>query len=187
MLPTKSKCRMGVASVMTPQLRPITSKLGSTPRLNALASFVPKATRVFVDVGTNHAILPILVARRTHAKLSIGIDRSPQALLEAERRVRRSHCARRIELRLGDGLSDLASNEVEVICLAGLAPVNMVKILTGGLAVMQGHAVRLLLHPLGSSEQPRAFLAANDFELVVDTTVMSRGRDCTLLVAERQA
>lgn len=172
---------------MTSELRPITSKLGATPRLNALASYVPKATRVFVDVGTNHAILPILVARRTHAKLCIGIDRSLQALQGAERRVRRSHCARRIELRSGDGLAGLAPNEIEVICLAGLAPINMVKILTGGLAVMRGHAVRLLLHPLGSSEQPRAFLAANGFELVTDTTVMSRGRECTLLVADRPA
>ena len=176
---------------VTSEQRVITSKLGATPRLNALASWVPKATRVFVDVGTNHAILPILVARRTRAKLSIGIDRSAHALQDAERKVRRSHCARRIALRLGEGLSGLAPEEVEVVCLAGLGSANMVEILRGGLVVLQqswrsGTTVRLILHPLGSCAQPRAFLAANGFELVADTTVMSRGRRCTVLVADRR-
>lgn len=172
---------------MTNSLPPITRKLGVTPRIRALASFVPSNTRVFVDVGTNHGILPIAVLREQRAVRLIGIDKSPPALEDAHRRLRRCHALDRVELRLGDGFEPLTREEIDTICIAGVGPRTMASILTDGLPLMSGQAVRLVLNPLGGSAAPRAFLAEQGFDLVDDTEVLDRGRTYTILVAQRSA
>jgi tRNA (adenine22-N1)-methyltransferase len=171
--------------VTSPELPPITRKLGVTPRLRALADYVPESTRVFVDIGTNHAILPIAVLRAGRATHCIGVDSSAPALQDAKRRLRRSHCLDRIELRLGDGLSVLTADEIEVICIAGMGPQRMAKILSAGLPLLNQRSVRLVLNPLGGSEEPRAFLDAHGFRVVADVSVAERGRSYAVFVAER--
>ena len=167
------------------EVSPITRKLGATLRIHALASWVPESTRVFVDIGTNHAILPIVVAKADRAQRCIAIDRSALALKDAQRRLRRSHCLTRIEMRLGDGMSVLTPEEIDVICVAGIGPRSMVRILTGGLDLMRNRAVRLILNPLGSSKVVREFLADHGFDLLSDTVVNGRGREYEVLVAHR--
>lgn len=170
---------------MTSSLPPITRKLGVTPRIRALASYVAPATRVFVDIGTNHGILPIAVLREQRATRCIGVDKSEPALFDASRRLRRCHLLDQVELRLGDGLEVISRDEVDTICLAGMGPRTIAEILTAGLPRLEGKPVRLLLNPLGGSSHPRAFVAEHGFDLVVDTEVLDRGRNYQILVAER--
>jgi tRNA (adenine22-N1)-methyltransferase len=170
---------------MTSALPPITRKLGVTPRIRALASYVLPTTRFFVDVGTNHGILPIAVLREHPEIRAIGIDKSEPALEDAQRRLRRCHMLERIELRLGDGLAPLLRHEVDTICIAGIGPRTICAMLTSGLPLMRDRSVRLLLNPLGGSAEPRAFLADQGFTMVADTEVMDRGRNYTVLVADR--
>src|SRR5690606_5290727 len=153
-------------NMTSPDLPPITRRLGITPRIRALASYVPESTRVFVDIGTNHAILPIAVLQAERAMRCIGVDRSAHALSEGERRLRRSARFRPIELRLGDGLSVVTADEVDVICIAGMGPALMVRILRDGLDLLRDRPVRLVLNPLGGCGAPRAFLIEQSFELV---------------------
>lgn len=166
-------------------LSPITRRLGITPRIRALAACVPHGTRVFADVGTDHGILPIAVLREERALRCIAIDRSVPALADARRRLRRSRCAERVELRLGDGLAPIALDEIDVVCVAGLGPRSMATILEDGLPRLHARRVRLVLNPLGGSAAPRAFLAAHGFEVISDATIVERGRSYTIIVADR--
>lgn len=149
---------------------------------------MPHTTRVFVDIGTNHGILPIAVIRARRAKRCIAIDLSPVAIAETARRIQRCDCAGRIDLRQGDGLDVLDASEVhaiDVVCIAGLGPHTIVDILLRGLPLLSGQRVRLVLNPLGNSAAPRAFLAEHGFELTGDTTIKERNRLYTILVADR--
>jgi len=172
-------------TLSSPDLPPITRRLGIAARMRALAACVPPGTRVFADVGTDHGILPIAVLRQQRAQRCIAIDRSVAALAETRRRLRRGGCAERIELRAGDGLAPIAPDEIDVVCIAGLGPRTMASILEAGLPRLRGARVRLVLNPFGGSDAPRAFLAAHGFALITDTTVAERGRSYTILVAER--
>lgn len=165
-------------------LSPITRRLGITPRIRALAACVPHGTRVFADVGTNHAILPIAVLREARAQRCIATDSSAPALADALRRLRRSRCTERVELRLGDGLAPLGAADVDVLCIAGLGPHTMVAILAAGFDRLWEQGVRLVLNPFGSSAAPRAFLAAQGCALHADLAVSERGRSYTILVAD---
>ena len=164
---------------------PPTRSLGITDRIRALASYVQTTTRVFVDIGTNHALLPIAVLRAGRAQRCIGVDRSAHALSEGERRLRRSPDLAGIELRLGDGLSVVAADELDVLSIAGMGPRLMTRILEQGLALLQQAQVRLLLNPFGGTAEPRAFLARHGFELQVDVVIAERGRSYDVLVAQR--
>jgi len=170
----------------SPDLSPITRRLGITPRIRALARCVPHGTRVFADVGTNHGILPIAVVRERRAERCIATDRSEPALADALRRLRRSRCTELVELRAGDGLQPIAAHEVDVLCLAGLGPRTMATILENGWSRLERQRVRLVLNPFGGSEAPRAFLAARGFEIVDDFTAVERGRSYEIVVADRR-
>lgn len=154
-------------------------------RLRALAACVPFGTRVLVDVGTNHGILPIVVLRAGRARRCVGIDRSAAALVDARRRLRRSRFADRVELREGIGLFGVVPDEVDVVCVAGIGPRPMTEILESGLPWLVERRVRLVLNPLASTRAPRAFLEEHGFELVAESTVTERGRDYEILVAGR--
>ncbi len=170
---------------MTPRtLSPITRRLGVTPRIRALAGCVPHGTRVFADVGTNHAILPIAVLRAQRAQHCIATDDSEPALADALRRLRRVRCTEQVELRHGDGLGPLGADDFDVLCIAGLGPRTMVGILERGWSRLLDRRVRLVLNPFGGSEVPRAFLAANGCTLHADLTIAERGRSYTILVAD---
>lgn len=166
---------------------PITRRLGVTARTRALAQCVPRGTRVLVDVGTNHGILPIAVIRAGRALRCIAIDRSAAAIAEAARRVRRCRIGDRVELRHGCGLEPIGVSEagIDVVCIAGVAGAPMAAILERGLSRLRPTGIRLVLNPIGSNATLRALLGANGFELSSESSVTERGRDYPILVAER--
>lgn len=169
------------------ELPPITRRLGITPRMRALAECVPFGTRVFVDVGTNHCILPIAVLRDGRVQRCIAVDSSQAVVADARRRLRRAGLHARVDVCVGDGLLPIAGEDVDVVCVAGLGPRVVTSILEQGLAQLPAAPVRLVLNPFGGSAAPRAWLAANGFVLREDLEVAERGRSYTILVAERQA
>lgn len=171
----------------SPDLPASTRRLGISSRLRALSERVPVGTRVFVDVGTNHAILPVAVLRDGRAQRCIGIDRSPAAIADGRRRLVRGRCEELVSLREECGLEHVPIDDVDVICIAGLGPNVMQAILEGGLPRFIDRSVRLVLNPFGGSDQPREVLKRFDFVLLEDTTIVDRGRSYSLLVAERRS
>lgn len=166
----------------------ITRHLGRTPRIHALAACVPPTTRVFVDIGTNHGILPIAIIRARRARSCIAIDLSPAAIAETTRRLHRCRCADRVALRLGDGLLAIAANEahtIDVVCIAGLGQQTIQDILARGLSRLPQQPLRLVLNPIGNHLALRAFLTEQGFLLTHDATVEERHRHYPILVAER--
>lgn len=169
------------------ELPSVTRRLGITPRMRALAACVPFGTRVFVDVGSNHCILPIAVLRAGRAQRCVGVDSSQAAVFDARRRLRRVRMDQRVDLCVGDGLLPIGGDEVDVVCIAGLGPRVVTSLLERGVARLVAAQVRLVLNPFGGSAAPREWLSANGFALREDLLVAERGRSYTILVAERSA
>lgn len=116
------------------------------PRLEAVVRFVPAGARV-LDVGTDHAYLPIALLRRGTVPWAIGADVRPGPLDQA--RVNRDQADlsdARLELRLGDGLAAVRPGEVDVAVLAGMGGLLMRRLLVAEPAVL-GSLRRLILAP----------------------------------------
>lgn len=80
------------------------------------------------DIGSDHARLPIALVTRGVARCLI-VEKSQGPYEVARREVQRAGLAARIEVRLGDGFSPLAVQEVESASLTGLGARSILGIL----------------------------------------------------------
>ena len=85
-----------------------------TPRLEMILRHV--TGEICADIGTDHAYIPIELAKR--GKKVIATDIMPGPLAIAEENVAKSGVD--IELRLGGGLAPLALGEVDTVIIAGM-------------------------------------------------------------------
>lgn len=99
-------------------------------RLQTIASFVEPGATV-IDIGCDHALLPLFLVQQNQVKKAIAADISGEALKQAQRNIKRAQLEKQIELRQGDGLAVLKANEVTTIIISGLGYNKIINILKG--------------------------------------------------------
>ncbi|MEG1528926.1 MAG: class I SAM-dependent methyltransferase, partial [Clostridia bacterium] len=72
------------------------------------------------DIGCDHGKLGYYLLSTDRAKKIVATDISAKSLAKAEMLVNENGVASQFETRLGDGLKPLASNEADVVVVAGL-------------------------------------------------------------------
>lgn len=92
---------------------------GLSRRLAAVAALVPEGASV-VDVGTDHAILPIALVDAGHCPRVIAADLRPRPLAVAARNLVHARHSERVTLRQSDGLAALERDEVSVMTCCGM-------------------------------------------------------------------
>ena len=127
------------------------------------------------DIGTDHGFVPVSLVREGIAERAIASDVGKGPLMRAETRIRRAGLSERIECRLGDGLSVLSPGETEVIVIAGMGGMLMVRILSDGLDVAKS-ARTLILSPHRDAYELRKFLMEQGFQITQETMVKEDGK-----------
>ena len=147
-----------------------------------------KDADLYADIGTDHAWLPIAwLATHPHAK-AIGIDLESQPLVGAHVHRERAGLTDRLELRRGDGIKALATNEpVQVLSICGMGGERMTHILQRGLTSAPTELCRLVLQPNDRSEKVRAILPNFGFRLVWETALWERNQYYCVLITHRCA
>lgn len=100
-----------------------------TPRLAAVAMAVPPGARL-ADVGTDHAYLPTWLALEGRIPRAVATDLRPGPLEKAAQTVAQYGVAHKVELRLGNGLEPVRSDEVDAVAIAGMGGETILEILT---------------------------------------------------------
>lgn len=147
---------------------------GLGPRLHAVASAV-KPGRPVVDVGTDHARVPVhLVASGTCPRAVAG-DRLEGPLRAAHRTVAEAGLEDRIALRRGDGLSVARPEDAGTVVIAGMGGATICAILDRAgprrLAIE-----RLVVQPNTEWTTVRLHLHELGFGLVDETLVEQDGK-----------
>jgi tRNA (adenine22-N1)-methyltransferase len=129
-------------------------------RLRALAALVPPGVPT-ADIGTDHALLPVLLLRESRVPRVIGVDRLAGPLARARATVQAEGLAQdpRLELRQGDGLDPLLPGEVGTLVIAGMGGERVLSILDRGADRLAG-VQTLVLHPDSHLPQARSGLAS---------------------------
>lgn len=140
-----------------------------TPRLLALAQQVPEGAR-FADVGTDHARLPVWLLERGIVQSAIASDLREGPLEQAKETARRHALTERLSFRLGDGLSPIRGEEVDVCAIAGMGGETIAAILAACPWAASGHH-RFLLQPMTSVEELRGWLWRNGFRITQEVLV----------------
>ena len=83
-----------------------------------------------VDVGTDHAYIPIFLVKNKIAKKAAACDISEGSVFKAEKNIRLYRCSDFIETRVGDGLSVIKESErPDQIIIAGMGGMLIIDIL----------------------------------------------------------
>lgn len=153
--------------------------MGCHARLTVAATLVRDGVRV-VDVGTDHAYLPVQLVREGKCPSAIACDLRQGPLDNARKHVEEAGLSDRIELRLGNGLAPIEPEEAEDICICGMGGELIAEILDAARWV-QDPGKHLVLQPMTAADDLRRYLAENGFSVDREELVRDAGRLYTLL------
>lgn len=146
-------------------------KLELTPRLQLLADWTPEGA-AFVDVGTDHALLPVWLVLHGRTRSCIASDLRQEPLRRARATAELWNVAG-IRFRLCDGLSGIRPNEADTIAIAGLGGENIAAILDRAPWTRDGTRT-LLLQPMTRAEALRKYLAEHGYAIRREALVRER-------------
>lgn len=142
-------------------------------RLMAIANLVRK-DKVFADIGTDHAYLPVHLVEKGIINRAIAADLRVGPLDNAKETVVSYNLTDKIELRLSDGLDNFSKNEVQEVAVAGM----------GGLLIssfiertdwLKSSDIHLILQPMTHIEELRKTLFDNGF--IIDNEIVAEVGD----------
>ncbi len=155
-------------------------------RLEMIASFVTQGRGV-ADIGTDHAILPIILRRRGYKGYIVAGDINEGPLKKAERGLLEAEIDD-VELKLCNGLESIDGSRIDTIVVAGMGGDTITGILDRGLYDMPEWADRsdykLILHPVTKPEILRYWLVNNGFRISGENYIEDNGILCQIICAE---
>lgn len=151
------------------------------PRLQTALEMLGQCNTV-ADIGCDHGRLSAALLQRGVAKRVISIDVSADSLKKAELLCQKLGLQERMQTRLGDGLTPLAAGEAEKLIFAGMGGTLIARLLQANEPVART-AERIVMQPMRGSEDLRAYLYHNGYDIFDERLVEDSGRIYQLLSA----
>lgn len=153
-------------------------------RLLLIASKVREGS-VPLDVGTDHAYIPIYLIKSGHCDCAVATDIKTGPLGSAAENARRFGVEDKILLYRADGIdgAEPARNDVTDIIIAGMGGELIADIISRS-DYTRIPGVRLILQPMSSLEELRGYLAESGYEILDERLCCAAGRYYTVIVCE---
>ena len=152
-------------------------------RLELVASFVPQGA-VLLDVGSDHAYLPIEVVEKGKIERAIAGEVVEGPYQSAVKNVESHGLKEKIQVRLANGLAAFEEeDQVTVITIAGMGGRLIATILEEGLDKLS-NIQRLILQPNNREDDLRIWLQDNGFQIVAESILEEAGKFYEILVVE---
>ncbi len=150
-------------------------------RLKAVAAHISTGVG-FVDVGTDHGLVPAELARLGYSGNIIATDINPQPLEAARNTARAAGVEDRIEFLLCDGLSLCHSDMIDTIVIAGMGGELICRILDEAEWCLDSRYT-LILQPMTKAEALRYWLVNNGCEIICEDQAQDGGTVYQIIVA----
>ena len=152
-------------------------------RLELVASFVPQGA-ILLDVGSDHAYLPIELVERGRVKSAIAGEVVEGPYQSAVKNVEAHGLKKKIQVRLANGLAAFEEeDQVSVITIAGMGGRLIATILEEGLDKL-ANVELLILQPNNCEDDLRIWLQENGFQIVAENILEEAGKFYEILVVE---
>lgn len=140
-----------------------------SPRLLCCASFI---TGDFVlDIGTDHAFLPVYLVRSGKCSQAIATDIREGPLATAKNTLKKHGVADAVRLILTDGFAKVPDRGITDVVIAGMGGETIRDILSADAAKWIQRGTNLILQPMTKSELLRSWLAENGFTVTKESAV----------------
>ncbi len=155
-------------------------------RMEAVVDMVSPQSFTIADIGCDHAYVSIALIKRKLAGKVIAMDVRKGPLGIAKKNVAAYAEEQSIELRLSDGLEQLAPGEADSIIIAGMGGLLIKSILEKGNSVLSYKEKRpiLILQPQSDLREVRIFLYQNAYHIVQERMLIDEGKYYTVIKAE---
>lgn len=152
-------------------------------RLELVASFVPQGA-ILLDVGSDHAYLPIELVERGQIESAIAGEVVEGPYQSAVKNVEAHGLKEKIQVRLANGLAAFEeADQVSVITIAGMGGRLIARILEEGLDKLV-NVERLILQPNNREDDLRIWLQDHGFQIVAESILEEAGKFYEILVVE---
>ena len=148
-------------------------------RLQAAADFVP-AGAVLVDVGTDHAYLPLYLVQNGKIPRAVAADVREGPLQRAREHIDEAGLSDRIKTRLSDGLRNITVDDGDALAIAGMGGMLLLRILREG---ETDHFKTMILAPQSDPEAVRRGLMEMDIRIIKENFVYDGGKYYPVLQA----
>ncbi len=148
-------------------------------RLACCGKFVRKNAKV-VDVGTDHAYLPIYLVKTRVITQAIASDLKEGPLANAEKNINRYGLAEHIKTVLSNGLENVSETEADDIIMSGMGGEVIIDIIKNA-KWLKNVDKRLILQPMSEDEKLREFLKDNMFFIEREGAVISKNKVYTVM------
>lgn len=156
-------------------------RMNLNKRLAAVEAWVRQGSRA-VDVGTDHAHLPVVLIQSGRCPHVIATDIIPGPVASANKTVAQTGLSNQIDVRLGNGLDPVLPDEVDDILIAGMGGENIADILKRAEWV-KSDRYQLVLQPMTRIEVLREYLLTNGFSIDRETSVIDHGHRYLIMAA----
>ena len=151
-------------------------------RLSVCASLVRKGAKL-ADVGTDHAYLPVWLAKNGLISSAVASDVRQKPLLSGAENIERFGCGDIVTTRLCSGLDGVMPEEADDIVIAGMGGELIAKIIADA-SWLRSPEKRLILQPMTKEFFLRRFLCESGFEILSETPCTHGGKHYTVICAE---
>lgn len=154
-----------------------------SPRLSAVASFVPKGARM-ADIGSDHAYLPAHLLLQSKINFAVVGEVAKGPLENARHELAKQRLTDVTVLRLADGLAAVtAADQIDTVTIAGMGGLLIRDILAAAKARGQVFET-LILQPNTDEAVVRQWLIANAYQLTHERIVQEDKHFYEIIVAK---
>lgn len=143
-------------------------------RLQQIVNIIPNGTGV-ADIGTDHALIPIYLARTTDCCPIIAGEKTQGPYRRAQYSIQEAELTDIIDLRLGSGLTIVKPGEVEWAVIAGMGFGTIIEIIQESPEVARS-LTGLILQPMQGAGEVRQWLCVNAYTIKDEFLVKEEGK-----------
>jgi tRNA (adenine22-N1)-methyltransferase len=145
-----------------------------------VAGFIENGASV-VDVGTDHGLLPVFLARNGLARNIVASDISEGSLAAARRSAAKYGVTEKIKFVAAPGLKGAQDTDVDTVVIAGVGGETIIRILADAPWV-KSRGARLILQPQTKSGELCRWLRDNGYAIRDAELVRDSGRFYTVML-----
>jgi len=154
-----------------------------TERLLAVSGQVEKDSLI-VDIGTDHAYVPLYLVINNIAKKAIAMDINEGPLLRAQRNIEKFKLQEKIETRLSSGLKNLNDGEADTVIIAGMGGILINQIINDDKDRLKS-VKNFILQPMTAVDETRRYLEKNGFLIKNEVLAKEDEKIYTIILAVR--
>lgn len=139
-------------------------------RLKHIIKFIPKCD-CLADIGTDHGYIPIHCVNNKLCNKAIACDIKDGPIKIANKNIVKYGLGKKIETRIGSGLTVLKKDEADVIVIAGMGGVLICEILKESSETVTDKT-QIIMQPIQYPEVLRYYLINNGFNIIDEDIVM---------------